>query len=199
MNTRVNGLIDINRAPCSKLIWCDYLCESKYDGNETEENLHQITLPRNVTGNTIPDHVTCPLEHVTLSFLACDFQSRCWAREHGALDKYDVPLKTWCSARLSSLPPMFTCSSSSQLVPYTLVCDHRQDCHDLSDEDFCAQISCSRSMAIGCSTSAQVNMMMDMLCVSESVNVCVCVRACVCVCVRARARVCVCVCVCVCV
>ncbi|KAL8601648.1 hypothetical protein ACOMHN_003914 [Nucella lapillus] len=40
-----------------------------------------------------------------------------------------------CPPALS--PPSFHCTSDKQRVSYTLVCDHRPDCSDASDERFC--------------------------------------------------------------
>ena len=156
VNLRVNSRILLHWAACSQDKPFDYLCESDADDNENEDGYHKITLHKNITGSLITNHVTCPLEHVTHAFLACDLHSGCWAKVHGALDMHDVPLKTWCPAPLAPLPPLFTCTSSLQLVPYTLVCDTRHDCDDFSDESFCVRTSCSQSEAIGCSTSAQV-------------------------------------------
>nr|KAG5711570.1 hypothetical protein BaRGS_016752 [Batillaria attramentaria] len=43
----------------------------------------------------------------------------------------------------TSLTEDFTCSSGEERVPYTLVCDFRQDCSDGSDESFCVFQPCS--------------------------------------------------------
>lgn len=74
-------------------------------------------------------HVQCPSRHVTHIFLACDVNSACWGRGYGSAFS--------CTAPLAPTPPSFTCNNDIEHVPYTLVCDHRPDCGDDSDEDFC--------------------------------------------------------------
>ncbi|XP_070206255.1 G-protein coupled receptor GRL101-like [Littorina saxatilis] len=56
---------------------------------------------------------------------------------------------------MTSLPAMFKCSAGSQRVPYSLVCDHRQQCADSSDENFCVFAPCSGSTPLQCATSTQ--------------------------------------------
>ncbi|XP_070173749.1 G-protein coupled receptor GRL101-like [Littorina saxatilis] len=74
----------------------------------------------------------CPGLHFTHTFLACDLKSAC------AVESYnDV-----CSADLTSRPVDFECRSGFEKIPYTLVCDHRSDCSDDSDEDFCVFDTC---------------------------------------------------------
>ena len=77
---------------------------------------------------------TCPKDHVTHTFLTCDLSSDCWLEESGGHSARDG---VKCSAPLRPLPPSFGCRETGQYVPYTLVCDHRQDCFDGTDEDFC--------------------------------------------------------------
>ena len=82
--------------------------------------------------------IVCPLGHVTHVFLACDIAVVCWESQRD-----DV---TSCSAPITPLPPGFTCTNEAQSVPYTLVCDHRPDCVDSSDEDFCVHPPCPEDM-----------------------------------------------------
>jgi hypothetical protein len=77
---------------------------------------------------------SCPDGHVTHDFLSCDVRSACLARdEMSALT---------CEPPLSPAPPMLTCNSGLQRVPYSLVCDFVPDCADKSDEDFCEFAPC---------------------------------------------------------
>ena len=79
-------------------------------------------------------HIQCPGRHYTHNFLACDVHSACWARTRG--------LAVECTAPMTPLPPSFTCANQIERVPYTLVCDYRQDCADGSDENFCDRPPC---------------------------------------------------------
>ena len=107
------------------------------------------------------DVVACPNGHVVHSFLACDVPSACFARADslsfdGSRNNWDIPLGTSCLAPLTSLPPSFACEDGSQRVPYNVVCDHRQDCQDNSDEDFCVFPQCPTG-SLACADSKQVD------------------------------------------
>ncbi|KAK7103352.1 hypothetical protein V1264_018270 [Littorina saxatilis] len=108
-----------------------------------------------------PSFVECPSGHVTHSFLACDKLASCFApreemRFSSARESWDKPLSTSCRAPMTSLPPSFPCERGSQRVPYSMVCDHRQDCQDdASDEDFCVFSSCSARRLRRCGRSQQ--------------------------------------------
>ena len=80
-------------------------------------------------------HSVCPPGHFTHSFLSCDPQGSCWARfaSSGVI----------CESPLQPSPPNFVCSNEIEQVPYPLVCDHRPDCSDHSDENFCVFPPCS--------------------------------------------------------
>ncbi|KAL8586920.1 hypothetical protein ACOMHN_051025 [Nucella lapillus] len=75
--------------------------------------------------------------HVTHEFLACDSKSHCLSGEE-------------CGLRSDPPPPSFGCDSERQEVAYTLVCDHREDCSDRSDERFCVFAPCPRHSAFDC-------------------------------------------------
>ncbi|KAK7469714.1 hypothetical protein BaRGS_00036296, partial [Batillaria attramentaria] len=79
---------------------------------------------------------TCPKNHTTHDYLACDVKSDCWGKGYG-------PSYT-CDAPMTPLPPSLACASGMEFVPYTLVCDHRPDCGDSSDEAFCVFPTCDR-------------------------------------------------------
>nr|KAG5693055.1 hypothetical protein BaRGS_028815 [Batillaria attramentaria] len=65
-------------------------------------------------------------------------------------DVHGVPSSSACPAPLTSLPPSFTCASGGGRVPYSLVCDHRQDCQDGSDEELCVFPTCTGSTPLQC-------------------------------------------------
>ncbi|XP_070198786.1 relaxin receptor 2-like [Littorina saxatilis] len=94
----------------------------------------QLTVVK--TWTTLPFAVVeCPLGHVTHAFLSCDPRSACW--------EFDVRSVTPCqSPALHPAPPMYQCDDGVGWVPYTLVCDHRHDCGDWSDESFCRFPQC---------------------------------------------------------
>lgn len=83
----------------------------------------------------------CPAGHRTHTFLVCDLQSECFAEDYVS-----------CAAPLTSLPPMFNCACADETVPYSVVCDHRADCRDNSDEDFCIFQACEGADWFKCSS-----------------------------------------------
>ena len=100
-------------------------------------------------------HIVCPSGHWTHEFMACDAQSACWQldklRQICQSDKRRA-VTSFCQPPLSTL---FTCRNDVEHVPYSLVCDHSQDCLDSSDEDFCVHPPCSGSELFEC-TNKQV-------------------------------------------
>ena len=137
----------------------DFLCEFE-SRKDVEKDLNKDSSINIATSHDKPPpfpHVKCPDDHVTHAFLACDSQSACWQRHHyEESEVWGVPSATSCPAPMTSLPPMFTCSSSEQRVPYSMVCDHRLQCGDGSDESFCVFPPCSGSTPLQCGTSSQV-------------------------------------------
>lgn len=113
---------------CSLAISSYLLCEVPAPRDDT---LPQMPV---VKANWSVDVLQCPSHHLTHTFLACDDNTQCWA------EKYDTSRP--CGAPLTSLPPSFSCANGHQHIPYTLVCDHRSDCSDNSDETFCKFPAC---------------------------------------------------------
>ena len=102
-----------------------------------------IGLPH-PTSQAGPTLLPCPSRHVTHDFLACDARSQCWA-------PHAPSSASPCRAPLASLlPPHFVCGDGAGSVPYPLVCDHRQDCGDSSDEQFCLFRPCARTQDFRC-------------------------------------------------
>ena len=87
-----------------------------------------VVLPTPPPWTQLQDFARCPSGHYTHQFLACDVRTGCWALDYSSCD---VDL---------TLP--FACNNEFERVPYTLVCDHRADCNDESDEDFCVFSPC---------------------------------------------------------
>ena len=99
------------------------------------------SLKTNTSGQWRP--VTCDRGHLTHVLLACDTSTICLAggdvtfSRHS--DTWATPTSESCPIPLvvPPLPPSFLCRFEGQRVPYSLVCDHRRDCLDGSDEVFC--------------------------------------------------------------
>ena len=152
---RLSGLFPviyhcINKAPY-------FLCEKIETPKEVYRNQNSVSERRGIQLSKAGDlsvsfpHVTCPSGHWTYRFLACDIQSFClrWHRNSGQISGSESrSLTSLCQSPLSEL---FTCRNGLEHVPYSLVCDHRQDCLDFSDEDFCVHPSCSSSLQFECS------------------------------------------------
>nr|KAG5691414.1 hypothetical protein BaRGS_016330 [Batillaria attramentaria] len=113
-----------------------YICEFDVPPAEPPPTIRIANSPE---WSAVINHTKCPDGHVTHEFLACDAKSACWATEHGA-----------CQAPMTQLPPSFTCADGVERVPYSLVCDYRPDCSDVSDEDFCIFPPCSLTEAFFC-------------------------------------------------
>ena len=100
--------------------------------------------------------VVCPKGHVVHAFLACDVASFCWAEGDLTFslspDAWALPTSQSCPLpqAMTSLPPSFLCRSQGLHVPYSVVCDHRQDCVDGSDETFCQFLPCQWQTQFPC-------------------------------------------------
>ena len=133
----------------------DFVCEK----TETSEKVYanpndaskkrgiQFSKPSHISLNLT--HVICPSGHWTHAFLACDKRADCWQRDTSELSG-GTDARSLSSPCRSSLSAMFTCRNGVEHVPYSLVCDHSQDCLDFSDEDFCVHPSCSGSWQFEC-------------------------------------------------
>ena len=67
------------------------------------------------------------------------------------------PSPSDCPAPVTPLPPSYPCSNLVESVPFSLVCDHRKDCTDGSDESFCVHPPCAGQKLLRCGQSAQVS------------------------------------------
>ena len=126
------------------------------DGQRTWPSLTKVNSTTNRQNTTWWRPVVCPSEHLTHSFLACDVVTSCWAEGDVTVSLHSqswaVPTSQSCRALLvmASLPPSFSCQSKRQHVPYNVVCDHRRDCLDGSDETFCAFQPCQWDTQFQC-------------------------------------------------
>ena len=118
--------IDCDR---QSIIVKDYVCEHKVKTKINGQSNAPVALVNPMPPDESSHYVTCPLRHVTHQFLSCDLVSACWVQD----ERSALP----CGPLVNPAPPMFSCSSGTEHVPYSLVCDYRPDCRDHSDEDFC--------------------------------------------------------------
>ena len=132
------------------------LCERDESPTETSTSQDDpssrpgIPLPVPSNSTVHLAHTVCPSDHWTHEFLACDVQSACWQQDSyrqwsGDKDRRNVTAP--CQFPFSE---MFTCTSGVGRVPYSLVCDHGQDCLDNSDEDFCVHPYCTGAFQFQC-------------------------------------------------
>ena len=100
-------------------------------------------------------YAVCPLGHVTHELLACDVRSSCWSDDNNTRRAWGFPWRGPCESQ-RNYPPSFTCADGVTHVPYSLVCNHGDDCHDGSDETFCTFPACQGQRPLQCGASAQV-------------------------------------------
>ncbi|KAK7476236.1 hypothetical protein BaRGS_00032512 [Batillaria attramentaria] len=149
-------MIIIDLRLCQETVSQYFLCEvqdSNTQGTEpplpTSPHIPQLLSANQTT--TDVSGIQCPDGHMTHTFLACDYLSRCFAQGFDSkTDMWGIPDVTSCPAPLTPLPPLMTCTSAGQRVPYSLVCDHRQDCQDGSDEEFCVFEPCPAHLPNRC-------------------------------------------------
>ena len=104
---------------------------------------HRIELPVPSNSTVHFAHTVCPSGHLTHEFLACDAKSSWWQHDSFRTWSRSQNRRNMTSPCLFPFTELFTCKSSKEDVPYTMVCDHGKDCQDNSDEDFCIHPSCN--------------------------------------------------------
>ena len=140
-----------------------HLCEKPAGRGSSQLKKRLLSLPRlgKHVSEAIPTAVVCRSGHFTHCFLAVDERSSCW--EQGDIfDRRTVhlqqdPAMSKCFEIMTTLPAHFQCVRSLVHLPYTLVCDQRQDCSDNSDEGFCTFPSCTNT-AQPCTASLRHDM-----------------------------------------
>ena len=148
-------------APCQGVPkrWTYGLCEmdtsQKTQQPSRQRSLRTTIWLSNLTDEKLPSNVVrCPAHHVTYNFLACDVQSACWLKSDvtygSSSGSWGVPSPRGCPVKLTALPPSFTCAGGVDGVPYSMVCDHRHDCLDQSDEHFCVFPTCDSMWQYQC-------------------------------------------------
>ena len=87
--------------------------------------------------------VICPGRHVTHAFLSCDAKRQCGQATCFFLNTTMRLSQVLPAAQRSvNIVAMYTCTGDDTEVPYSLLCDFRQDCADKSDESFCHHPHC---------------------------------------------------------
>ena len=148
------GLLELYR--CNSREEHVFLCEDGGSPKHNHRNHNGVSIKRNISladlsGFSISrTYVFCPSGHWTHRFLACDKQTACWQHDSFRKDSGSREQKNMTSPCQSPLSTLFTCKNGVEHVPYSLVCDHSQDCRDSSDEDFCVHPPCSGSGLFEC-------------------------------------------------
>ena len=141
---------------CNKPQAEHYLCEvDKAISKQQRQMVIETPVKPSIRKLPFP-YVRCPEGHSVHTFLACDVGSSCFSNEFVSSDT--MGLDSSCQVELRPLPPSFACSNGFGRVPYSLVCDHRHDCLDSSDEDFCDFAPCKGDRPLQCANSKQVSM-----------------------------------------
>ena len=137
-----------------------YICEWPVPAGKTvsPSNTHPPLL-RSTDSNSLKLNlslVQCPEGHVTRDFLSCDPQSQC-VRHHPVstcplhsgenrmsinFPEYPPDVPSQDGPTTPTSVPMFECGKAGHSIPYSLVCDFKEECRDLSDERFCHHIPC---------------------------------------------------------
>ena len=136
------------------------ICERDESSSETSTGQKDgprrpgIQLPVSSNSTVHLAHTVCPSGHWTHVFLTCDTLSACWQQDRQRSGR--KARRNMTSSCHFPFSEMFTCASGVGRVPYSLVCDHSQDCLDNSDEDFCVYRSCNGAWQFEC-TNKQVS------------------------------------------
>ncbi|XP_076445819.1 uncharacterized protein LOC143283464 [Babylonia areolata] len=99
-----------------------------------------IRVPNGTSMSRVP-LVTCPLQHMTHELLACDSKSLC-----NRLESAEEWYRGTCNIAQGQTHEYFYCGTCDDFVPYSVVCDFREDCIGGDDEDFCVHPTCKTHM-----------------------------------------------------
>ena len=126
-----------------------FLCQLPLQSKQPNTITNVVKVkPLNTTSTGQWRLVTCDKGHLTHILLACDVLADCWAGDDVTFSRHS---ETWASPTSNTcpvplvglpLPPSFPCDTLEQRVPYSLVCDHRFDCVDGSDDLYCGHQGC---------------------------------------------------------
>ncbi|KAL8562040.1 hypothetical protein ACOMHN_031811 [Nucella lapillus] len=120
---------------CNSPMPANYLCEMEFQEKEFSQHLEIVLPTPSRRASTLSQMTECPNNDTTYTFLQCNWGSHCYGDGENEINQ--------CLREYPQVgETMFTCTSQTQQVHYTLVCNHRPDCTDGSDEDFCVQPPC---------------------------------------------------------
>ena len=123
-----------------------FLCEKNITEEFFASKKSVVLSKRKNNGSTdtsISAFIICPGGHITHTFLSCDSESHCGVDEHPthcpliSIDNGNRKKINVGGYRSSLAVQMFQCHEYGGTIPYTLVCDFRNDCKDNSDERHC--------------------------------------------------------------
>ena len=140
-----------------------YICESLIpnDKNPSYKSAHLPLLRTADSVRTILNLslVQCPEGHVTRDFLSCEPQSKCGVEHPVSIcplrsdknrmsigfTKHLAAVHALDFQIIAKYVPMFACDDGKISIAYSLVCDFKADCNDLSDENSCHHVACPQS------------------------------------------------------
>ena len=128
-----------------------FICQVMH--NHTADNAEHAVISslRANTSQTTAKNlglVHCQGSHLIHDFLLCSSESRCGVDSVKSHCSISVKDSRWFLKSEGNKNEyvfnivLFTCESKRATIPYTLVCDFRQDCSDETDENFCTHESC---------------------------------------------------------
>ena len=142
----------------------EFLCQKHFRSRQLHSHVGHnsptiLLRTTRLLNETVADQwkpVTCHGGHVTHMSLSCDTTAACWpdgdvifSRQS---DTWAIPTSESCPIPQlgPTLPPSFACGFGKQRVSYSLVCDHRRDCMDGSEEVFCNFQRCMHRSQFQC-------------------------------------------------
>ncbi|XP_076436545.1 uncharacterized protein LOC143276044 [Babylonia areolata] len=135
----------VNTSPCTedktpKVKTEAVLCRVPTATDDQPSKPVLIEPKHDLTASPVP-LVRCLSGHVTLVALACDRDSLCTEK----LERRRMSRSAKCKAAPTQVTPYLRCEATGEYVPYTVVCNWRQDCRDNSDESFCQFPPCAKN------------------------------------------------------
>ena len=137
------------------------LCETRTPGTIDRKTKDRALPLRPLNATVSENHTTmttCSAGHKAHCFLAVDAHSACWDDDNFVRveEALSPATSSFCWHAMAKIPVHFLCFGQKDPLPYTLVCDHRQDCLDNSDEEFCVFPPCTGDTPLRCASNQQV-------------------------------------------